>query len=144
MDKEFLSKHKKVFFVSKDMDGFHIAKRPVVYLNEQYTYYVPGGATKQLDHIVTGHIKDVLDLREAERIVTMFCDYSVARFICAYWDVGVGAEERMKLFSPIAEDRKRQEQIIKYRREIELKQAQIRDLQKSIDCLESRFKWTNK
>ena len=144
MDKENLSKHKKVYLVSKDGDGFHVAKRPVAYLNEEYTYYVPGGATKQLDSIRTDHINEVLDLKEAERIVTMFCDYNAARFICAYWDVGAGAVERMKLFGPIAEDRKRQEQIVKYKREIELKQAQIRDLQKSIDYLESRFKWKSK
>lgn len=144
MDKEFLSKHKKVYFVSKDMDGFHVAKRPVVYLNNEYTYYVPGGATKQLDNIRTDHIKDVLDLKEAERIVEKFCDWSVARFICAYWDVGVGAVERMKLFGPIAEDRKRQEQIEKYKRLISLKQSEIRDLQRLIGSLESRFKWTNK
>lgn len=144
MDKETLSKHKKVFFVSKDMDGFHVAKRPVVYLNEEYTYYVPGGATKQLDHIVTRHIKDVLDLREAERIVTSYCDFATSRSICAYWDVGVGAVERMKSFGHVAEERKRIEQIEKYKRLISLKQSEIRDLQRLIGDLESRFKWTNK
>lgn len=144
MDKEFLSKHKKVFFVSKDMDGFHVAKRPVVYLNNEYTYYVPGGATKQLDSIRTDHIKDVLDLKEAERIVEKFCDWSVARFICAYWDVGVGAVDSMKTFGPVAAKKKMIEQIEEYKRLISLKQSEIRNLQTSIDYLESRFKWTNK
>ena len=144
MDKENLSKHKKVYLVSKDGDGFHVAKRPVAYLNEEYTYYVPGGATKQLQSIRMDHIKEELDLKEAERIVTMFCDYSAARVICAYWDVGVGAVDRMKSFGPVAAERKMTEQIEKNRRLISLKQSEIRDLQRSIDCLESRLKWTSK
>lgn len=144
MDKENLSKHKKVYLVSKDRDGFHAAKRPVAYINEEFTYYVPGGATKYLQSIRTDHIKEVLDLKEAERIVTMFCDYNEARFICAYWDVGFGAVERMKLFGPVAAERKMTEQIEEYKRLISLKQSEIRDLQKSIDYLESRFKWKSK
>lgn len=144
MDKETLSKHKKVYLVSKDDDGFHVAKRSVAYLNEEYTYYVPGGATKQLDHIVTNHIKEVLSLAEAERIVNQYCDHYSVRFIRAYWDVEVGAVDRMKAFGPVAEERKMTEQIEKYKRLISLKQSEIRDLQKSIDYLESRFKWKSR
>ena len=144
MEKENLSKHKKVYIVSKDIDGFHVAKRPVVYLNEQYTYYVPGGAIKQLDSFRTSQIKDVLDLKEADRIASVFCDYSVCRYICSYWDVADGAVDRMKEFAPIAEEKRRRDLIDQYRREIAVKQTQIRDLQNSIKYLESRFTWTSR
>ena len=148
MEKEFLSKNKKIYVLSKDSNGFHVAKYPVVYLNHEYTYYKGGGARTLLEHVLTEHVLDVLDEKEAERVVGNYCDRNIVTFIRGYWRITDGALSVLKDGKDAIEDHKIMERIYKARSDISLKQAQIRDLYDTISKLETKLetklKWTGR
>ena len=142
MEKEFLSQNKKIYFVSKDKDGFHVAKRPVIYLNREYTYYKDIG--NKLSYVMTGHVSDVLNLKEAERLCESYWDYDNARLIGMYWSVDDGVGEYFKGTAPQIEKQKIEKQKIEkrieeLRREISLNEAKNRDLNRLIDYMVKRW-----
>jgi len=143
MEKEFLNKNKKIYILSKDGDGFHVAKYPVVYLNHEYTYYKKSIGT-MLSSVLTRDVLDVLDEKEAERVVRCHCDRYIMTFIGGYWSVTDGALSVLKDGKDAIEAQKIMELIEKARSDISLKQAQIRDLYDTISRLESKLKWTDK
>jgi len=139
MEKEFLSQNKKIYFVNKDHDGFHVAKRAVVYLNLDFTYYKDQGSA--LPYVRTRQVKDVLDLKEAERLAETYWDYDTARLIGMYWKVDENAVDYLKGKAPDIEKKKMQDRIEALRREISLNEARNRDLKKTIDYMVKR--WMN-
>ena len=143
MEKEFLSKNKKIYILGKDGNGFHIAKYPVVYLNHEYTYF-KSGAASALKYVDTGAVSDVLDEKEAERVIKGYCDRYTMTFIGGYWSVTDGALSVLKDGKDAIEAQKIMELIEKARSDISLKQAQIRDLYDTISRLESKLKWTDR
>lgn len=143
MEKEFLSKNKKIYILSKDGNGFHIAKYPVVYLNHEYTYYKKGAASV-LKYVDTGYVSDIFDEKEAERAIRDYCDRYIVTTIRYYWNVADGALKVIKDKKDVIEAQKIKELIEKARSDISLKQAQIRDLNNTILELESKLKWTDR
>lgn len=143
MEKEFLSKNKKIYILSKDGNGFHIAKYPVVYLNHEYTYYKKSIGT-MLSSISTQDVIDVFDEKEAERVVRRYCDKYIMTFIGGYWSATDRALRVLKEGKDAIEAQKIMELIANAHSDISLKQAQIRDLYETISRLESKLKWTDK
>lgn len=143
MEKELLSKNKKIYCLSKDGNGFHVAKYPVVYLNHEYTYY-KNGAASALKYVDTGAVSDILDEKEAERAIRDYCDIYIVTTIRYYWNVSDGALKVIKDKKDAIEAQRIRELIEKARSEISLRQAQIRDLYDTISRLESKLKWTDK
>lgn len=144
MEKEFLSKNKKIYILHKDGNGFHVAKYPIVYLNQVFTYFKKGGDKMALEYVFTENVSDVLDEKEAERVIERYCDRYIMTFIGGYWSVTDGALKVLKDGKDAIEAAKVEKLIEEAHRDILLKQAQIRDLYDTISRLESKMKWTDR